>query len=277
MVDAPIRELARAKINLTLHVTGRRPDGLHMLDSLVVFADLGDVVEVEAGSRLSLVIDGPFGSGIGATPDNLVLRAARHLGVSGALRLTKALPVSSGIGGGSADAAATIRAMSRLHGLTLPAAADLTTLGADVPVCLASVPTRMRGIGEVLRPVPTLPAAWLVLVNPGVGMATPAVFARLDHADNAPMDMPDSFGDFDGFVKWLTRQRNDLQFPAEQLSPVIGEVLTALHHGTPFARMSGSGATCFGLYAEQAAALSAADRLRDAHPGWWVAAAPVGR
>ena len=275
MTDAPIRELARAKINLTLHVTGRRPDGLHMLDSLVVFADLGDMVEAEPAQGLSLSIEGPFGSGIGATADNLVLRAAQHVGGGAALRLTKSLPVSSGIGGGSADAAATIRALARLHDRPLPDAASLKVLGADVPVCLASRTTRMRGIGEVLEPAPILPPAWVVLVNPGVGVATPAVFSKLGSAHNPPMQMPDAFASFTEFVQWLADQRNDLQQPAQSLAPVIGDVVTALRHDAAFARMSGSGATCFGLYPDQVSALAGADRIRAAHQGWWIAAAPL--
>lgn len=275
VIDTPIRELARAKINLTLHVTGRRPDGLHMLDSLVTFADMGDLIEVEPARSLSLTIDGPFGIGIGATGDNLVLRAAEHLGLSGALRLTKVLPVSSGIGGGSADAAATVRALARLHDRTVPDAVGLMVLGADVPVCLASRTVRMRGIGEVLEPAPDLPPAWIVLVNPGVAISTPMVFSRLDTPRNAAMDMPAWFDDFDHLVTWLNAQRNDLQPAAMQIAPVIADVLKELTEHAPLVRMSGSGATCFGLVRDEDAALAAADALRLAHPDWWVAAAPL--
>lgn len=267
------RQLARAKINLTLHVTGRRPDGLHLLDSLVVFAEVGDVIEVTPAAELSLTIDGPFAHGLSVAPDNLVLRAATYVGAVGAIRLTKVLPVSSGIGGGSADAAATVRAMVD----TLPDARSLQVLGADVPVCLASRTTRMRGIGEVLDTVPDLPPCWVVLVNPGVAVSTPAVFKALETADNPPMDLPDSFADFDGLTAWLGQQRNDLQEPACQVAPVIRDVLTALDHDAALARMSGSGATCFGLYPTEAAAQRAADRLRAGHPDWWVAAAPLRR
>ena len=276
MMAEPIREKARAKINLTLHVTGRRPDGLHMLDSLVVFADIGDVIEAEPARGLSLSIDGPFSMGLGASPDNLVLRAAEHVGGGAALRLTKVLPVASGIGGGSADAAATVRALARLHGRALPDPVSLKVLGADVPVCLASRPARMRGIGEELSPVPVLPEAWLVLVNPGVSVSTPLVFRALERPMNDRMTMPDGFGDFTGFCAWLGTQRNDLEAAARTVAPAIDEVLGALRDA-PLARMSGSGATCFALYPDEGGALSAADRLRTDRPDWWVAASPMGR
>ncbi|QPH56216.1 4-(cytidine 5'-diphospho)-2-C-methyl-D-erythritol kinase [Pontivivens ytuae] len=267
-----MRELARAKINLTLHVTGRRPDGLHVLDSLVVFAECGDVLEAEPASTLSLTLDGPFGSALDAGGDNLVLRAAERMGGPGAaLRLWKNLPVASGIGGGSADAAAAVRLLARMNGGALPEAATLTALGADVPVCLSAAPQRMRGIGEELSVAPALPPAWLVLVNPGVPVATARVFARLERFGR-PIDLPERFTDFHNFAGWLREQRNDLEAPARAVAPVLDQVLPELAAlpGAALARMSGSGATCFALFGSDAEALAAAETLRRAHPGWWV-------
>ena len=187
-----VAEPARAKVNLCLHVTGRRADGYHLLDSLVAFAEFGDAIRASRAEALTLVIEGPFAEGLGDLPDNLVLRAARALdgldgkGNGAALTLVKSLPVASGIGGGSADAAATLRALARLRGLPLPGPDAVLALGADVPVCLAGVPTRMSGIGEVLEPV-ALPDFAMVLVNPGVAVPTGAVFSGLARRDNPPM------------------------------------------------------------------------------------------
>jgi 4-diphosphocytidyl-2-C-methyl-D-erythritol kinase len=274
----PAAELAPAKVNLALHVTGRRPDGLHLLDSVVVFPRLGDRLEAEAGPGLSLAIDGPFARELGAGSDNLVLRAAALLrppGRGAALRLTKSLPVAGGVGGGSADAAAALRLLARLWGVPPPAPEAVLGLGADVPVCLAGRPCRMSGVGERLEPL-ALPAFWLVLANPGVPLGTGAVFAGLAARANPPLSEPPPPG-LDAFVGWLAAQRNDLEPAAVALAPAVAETLAALaaQPGVRLARMSGSGATCFGIFADQAAALAAAEALRRARPGWWVAAAPV--
>jgi 4-diphosphocytidyl-2-C-methyl-D-erythritol kinase len=271
-------ELAAAKVNLALHVTGRRPDGLHLLDSLVVFPRLGDRLEAEPAAGLSLAIDGPFAQELGAGSDNLVLRAAallRPAGRGAALRLTKSLPVASGIGGGSADAAAALRLLARLWQVRLPAPEAVLRLGADVPACLAGRPCRMSGVGERLEPV-ALPAFWLVLANPGAPLATAAVFAGLGARANPALSEP-AWADLDALVAWLAAQRNDLEPAAVALAPAIAETLAALgaQPGCRLARMSGSGATCFALFADEAPALAAADALRRARPGWWVAAAPV--
>ncbi|MDO5706643.1 MAG: 4-(cytidine 5'-diphospho)-2-C-methyl-D-erythritol kinase [Paracoccus sp. (in: a-proteobacteria)] len=258
------RQPAPAKLNLTLHVTGRRGDGYHLLDSLVVFAGVGDVVDLSPGP-LSLTVDGPFAAGLDAGDDNLCLRAARAIGGHAAIRLTKNLPVASGIGGGSADAAAVLRAFAA-QGLMLPDAPE--RLGADVPVCLAGRPARMRGVGEVLDPLPPVPPIPVVLVNPGVAVATPAVFAALESRDNPPMPAPD-WADADGLIRFAAACRNDLQDAAIRLAPAIGEVLAALAgQGARLARMSGSGATCFGLFDSTEAARRAADAI--SRPGWWV-------
>lgn len=275
-----LSELAPAKVNLALHVTGRRPDGYHLLDSLVAFPRTGDRLEAEPAPGLSLAIDGPFARDLGAGADNLVLRAALLLrgdaGPGAALRLTKSLPVASGIGGGSADAAAALRLLSRLWDRPLPPRTAQAGLGADVPVCTLGQACRMRGIGDDLAPL-ALPAFWLVLANPGVPVSTPAVFASLAGRENPPLSEPPAFPDAEALATWLAAQRNDLEAPAATLAPEIRAVLDALAE-TPacrLARMSGSGATCFGFFTAPEPALAAADILRDSHPAWWAVAAPV--
>ena len=268
---------APAKVNLALHVTGRRSDGYHLLDSLVVFAGVGDTVTAEPSDRLSLRVAGPQAESLSAGDDNLVLRAARLMGVAAALTLEKVLPVASGIGGGSADAAAALRALAALTRRPLPDADETLRLGADVPVCLAGRPARMQGVGEALAPVPPLPPAWLVLVNPGVAVPTPAVFAALRQRDNPPMSKVPAFTDAVGLGRWLSSQRNDLQPAAIAIAPAISDTLAALslQPGCLLARMSGSGATCFGLFAGETEARAATSRLRDAQGDWWVVAAPL--
>ena len=281
---------ARAKINLYLHVVGKRADGYHLLDSLVVFADLGDELRIAPAEGLTLTIDGPFGSGLSASEDNLVLRAARALTAAlaaknlpaggAALRLTKRLPVASGIGGGSADAAAALVGLARLW--RVPAGAvDLARiglgLGADLPVCLAARPTFMGGIGEILDPAPALPNIQMLLVNPRVGVSTPAVFKARRGAFSAPARWQDGLGDAAALAARLARCGNDLEAPAIAIEPAIGEVLAALRRlpGNLLARMSGSGATCFGLFAMPAEVREAAVRLEVEHPSWWIASAPM--
>jgi 4-diphosphocytidyl-2-C-methyl-D-erythritol kinase len=273
----PAEELAPAKVNLALHVTGRRADGYHLLDSLVVFPRVGDRLTAAAAPELGLVVEGCFAAALPAG-DNLVLAAARLLGAGrgAALTLEKALPVASGIGGGSADAAAALRLLTRLWGLPMPETAALVGLGADVPACVTGVACRMRGIGERLDPV-ALPGFWLVLANPGVPVATGAVFAGLAGRVGPPLPAPPGFADAPALAGWLAAQRNDLEVPARALAP-IAETIAALaaQAGCLVARMSGSGATCFGLFATAAPAEAAAGALRRARPGWWIAAAEVG-
>lgn len=271
-----MREFAAAKINLALHVTGQRADGYHLLDSIVVFAGVGDWVTVSPADRLGLTVTGPQGSGLSGD-DNLVLQAARCLGVAAALALEKHLPVASGIGGGSADAAATLRVLSALCGVALPDAAAVLALGADVPVCLAGVPVRMQGVGEVLTPLPPLPECYVVLVNPGMAVATPEVFKALPRKDNPEMTAMPACQSAMELAAWLRDQRNDLEAPAMALAPVIADVKAALEArpGCLMARMSGSGATCFGLFASEELAKAAVGALREDAPAWWVAAAPI--
>lgn len=273
----PTDAFAPAKVNLALHVTGRRADGYHLLDSFVVFAGVGDTVAASPSDRLTLRITGPQAGSLPVTDDNLVLRAARLMGVTAAMTLEKVLPVASGIGGGSADAAATLKSLAGMTGKALPAPAEVLRLGADVPVCLGGRPVRMKGVGEILTPLPPLPPAWLVLANPGVAVPTPAVFTALASRDNPPLPEVPAFGDAAALASWLSAQRNDLEAAAITLAPAIADTLAALGHqpGCLLARMSGSGATCFALFAGEAPARAAAARLSDTHPGWWTSAAPI--
>ena len=279
-MQLPITEFAAAKVNLTLHVTGQRDDGYHLLDSLVVFCGIGDFVSVQASPALTLAITGPQAHVLAVQDDNLVLRAARALVANrgAALTLDKHLPLASGIGGGSADAAATLRALARLWALPLPDAATVLALGADVPVCLAGVPARMRGIGDRVDAVSGLPDAHIVLVNPGVAVPTPAVFQALATKQNPPMPhaLP-SWTDAADLATWLATERNDLEAPALVQAPVIHTVLATLRaqKGTLIARMSGSGATCFGLFSSPALAKQAAAAISATQPQWWVASGPV--
>lgn len=273
-------EFAAAKVNLSLHVTGRRSDGYHLLDSLVCFADVGDRVRATPSADLTLAITGAEAAGLTAGPDNLVLRAARAMGQGAALVLDKRLPQASGIGGGSADAAATLRLLARMTGAPLPDPAAVLRLGADVPVCLAGRVCRMQGVGERLAPAPPLPPVWAVLANPRVAVPTPQVFAALQSRDNPPMpDRLPPWPDARALAAWLAATaRNDLEPAAIATAPAIGATLAALAAlpGALLARMSGSGATCLALFAVADAAQAAAADLARLHPGWWVAAARLG-
>ncbi len=286
--DTVLEEAAHAKVNLYLHVVGRRADGYHLLDSLAVFAGAHDRLRARVVDRpgIGLTLEGLFAAVL-ADEDpagNLVTRAARALAGDGtasgiALVLEKNLPVASGIGGGSADAAAALRLLARLRsGAPIEAArlADIATgLGADVPVCLGQRPTRMRGIGERLDPAPRLPACFMVLVNCGIGVATRSVFAARPQAFSPEAVLPESWPDAAAMAADLGRLSNDLEAPAIALCPTIATVLAAIGAtpGCLLARMSGSGATCFGLYATGDAAAAAASALR--RPDWWVWAGPL--
>lgn len=285
--DGRVRDLARAKINLCLHVVDRRADGRHGLESFVVFPEIGDALRAERSPIPTLTLDGPFARQLDDAADNLAMRALAALRAalaepgSAALHLEKRLPAASGMGGGSADAAAVLRMLARLWGRTLDQAALSAlalALGADVPVCLESAPCLMRGIGERLSPAPGFPEFWMVLVNPGVETPTGAVFAALERADNPPMTaLPEHFGGLRGFIAWLSRQRNDLEPPARGLYPQIDAALSALRRAPDclLARMTGSGATCFALFESDARAFAAAEAIRAQRPQWWVAHARV--
>jgi 4-diphosphocytidyl-2-C-methyl-D-erythritol kinase len=287
-VSDAVRVAAPAKLNLYLHVVGRRDDGYHRLDSLAAFAAAGDELTFAPASDLSLVIDGPFGPDLVADDSNLVLRAARALaadcgrGPTAAIRLTKRLPVASGIGGGSADAAATLRGLDRLWGTDLPharLARIALELGADVPVCLAGVPSFFGGIGEEIALAGPLPPAHLVLVNPRKPLATAAVFraraaspmgSRYSEPDRWAAVLPDAVA----LAGMLAKRRNDLTDAAIGLLPEIADVLAILERQPAclIARLSGSGATCFGLFESRGAARESAAAIASARPDWWVVA-----
>ncbi|MCG6121130.1 MAG: 4-(cytidine 5'-diphospho)-2-C-methyl-D-erythritol kinase [Microvirga sp.] len=295
----PLREVARAKINLTLRVLGRRADGYHELESLVAFAAEGDALVLEPGPEFSLVVEGPEAGSLqacgGGGGDNLVARAhaalasrAPHLR-AGRFRLFKTLPVASGIGGGSADAAAALRLLARLNGVSIddPRLMDAAaSLGADVPVCVAQRTRVMRGIGDRLEPALSTPAIPALLVNPRVATPTPAVFAALGLARGETREA--SAGDAEAIASppadplalaaMSRRGVNDLTKPAIAIAPEIADVLAALDAapGSLFARMSGSGATCFALFATPEGARAAGAAISRERPDWWVRATTIG-
>ncbi len=274
---------APAKLNLYLHVTGRRADGYHLLDSLVAFAAVHDELHVAPAESLSLRVRGPFADALDPGEDNLVLRAARRLAELGGivprakLTLTKRLPVASGIGGGSADAAAALQLLSAFWQLG-PAPEDLArlalSLGADVPVCLGGRAAFVSGIGEVITPAPDLPAVGLVLANPGRPVSTLEVFRHSAVGRSAPAPFKEAVPDAEALAALLRERHNDLALAAIDIAPEIAAVLAALNDlaGCLFAAVSGSGATCFGLFADLGAARRGADALVAEQPGWWVVA-----
>lgn len=260
-----MNELARAKVNLSLHITGKRDDGYHLLDSIVVFPEIGDVL---TRSHAGLRISGPFAAGL-SSADNLVRHAAALLGTSPDIHLEKKLPIASGIGGGSADAAATLRLLSQG---TVP---DGLSLGADVPACVISKPLRMQGVGERLTLLPPLPDFAIVLINAGEPVSTAEVFARLSRVDNPAGQLPPQGLTTQDFFAFVAALRNDMQAVARQISPAISLVLAALdtQPDCALARMSGSGGTCFGLFETLPKAQAAAAKIKALQPEWWVVAA----
>lgn len=281
---------APAKINLWLHVVGRRSDGFHLLESLIAFADLADQLELTLDEPLSLEVEGPFAEGLRDEPDNLVLRAARGLArladrpPNVRIRLRKNLPVAAGVGGGSADAAATIRGLCALWGFT-PSRPDrdklAAELGADVPICLDGRAAFVSGVGERIEPIQPLPRSPMVLVNPRRAMSTGAVFGALAGRFSQPRAQGGRFR-FDEpepdttetLVSAMNEWDNDLSGPARRLDPAVNAVLEALESSPNclISRMSGSGATCFGIYQSDSAATAAAENLSRAYPEWWIEA-----
>jgi len=273
---------APAKLNLFLHIGEKRGDGFHDLESLVAFTRCGDEISVAADDGLSLSVNGRFGSQLAGGEENLALRAARRLAertgfTDGArILLRKNLPIASGMGGGSADAAAVLRGLMRLWSLDL----DRETLreiagslGADVPVCIDSETAWMEGRGERVRPLPRLPKAGVLLVNPAVAIPTAQVFAALGARRGLGMQCPEmSFADLDALVRFLRGTTNDLEAPAREIAPAIGALLREMNYlpGVLLARMSGSGATCFGLFDCEESARTAGMLLRALQPNWWI-------
>ena len=289
-----ISEFAPAKVNLTLHITGQREDGYHLLDSLVVFADIGDRIDIFEANTLSLTVEGAEAQGVPADMSNSILKAATFFNpqaAGAAFLLTKNLPSAAGIGGGSADAAAALRGLLRhweadaealfpkgldlaklTEAETARLAAKAKTLGADVPVCLFSHPARMRGIGADLTFIRDLPPLHAVMVNPRVAVSTPDVFKAITDKSNPAMPDVPEFEDASALIKWLAAQRNDMQPAAMSLFPKIGDVIAALEAqpSCQLARMSGSGATCFGLFPDAKSAQNAASKIQESNPSWWV-------
>ena len=287
-------ESAPAKVNLTLRVFGRRADGYHDIESLAAFADVGDRLALTPGDALTLTVVGPSAAQTGAEADNLVTEAARALAAripglcAGAFRLQKNLPVAAGLGGGSADAAAALRLLAKANKLApddprLRDAARAT--GADVPVCLDPRARLMRGIGEILSAPLPLPRLHALLVNPGVAVPTKLVFSGWRPSAN-PIRALDSTADFavpkmqneDQFLDWLASEANDLEVSAIALEPAVAEVLASLRAATGcrLARMSGSGATCFALFASAAETATAGQTLRTQFPDWWISETVLG-
>jgi 4-diphosphocytidyl-2-C-methyl-D-erythritol kinase len=284
-----LTERAPAKINLTLHVTGRRLDGYHRLESLVAFSRSGDTLSLAPSDNFKLTIAGPTAPAAGDPGENLVAKAARHLASRieglklGAFRLVKTLPVAAGIGGGSSDAAAALRLLARANDLSLddPRVIEAAAAtGADVPVCLAAKARMMAGIGENLGPILDLPPLFALIVNPGQALATKQVFARMNIALGAETGFgahPQIASGVDpaGLVAALKKGRNDMEDAAIVLAPIIGDVLAILAAapGCRLARMSGSGATCFALLPDCRAVAKAKRTIEQSHPDWWVKSA----
>lgn len=289
-MTAPATALAPAKVNLFLHVGPPASDGYHPLASLVAFADVGDTVTLQAADAPVFAVEGPFAAALAGETDNLVTRALAHFAVAAnrpdlafAARLDKRLPVAAGLGGGSSDAGAALRLANALTSRPLdePALEAVAgTLGADGPMCLRAETAWATGRGDVLQPEPRLPALAAVLVNPGAPSPTGAVYRAYDADVTGAADLPAPPADWRvaGVIAWLAALRNDLEVPAVRLEPRIGAALAAVRAdpGVALARMSGSGATVFGLCPEPAAAAAAAARLQAAHPGWWVTACRLG-
>ncbi|WP_300036540.1 4-(cytidine 5'-diphospho)-2-C-methyl-D-erythritol kinase [uncultured Roseobacter sp.] len=270
---APVRAFAPAKINLALHVTGQRADGYHFLDSLVVLVDVGDNLTVKPSSETTLRISGPSAGGIPTDGSNLVLRAAALMSCDAEITLEKHLPAEAGIGGGSSDAAACLRALSRMSNQPLPGRNALLALGADVPVCMVNGLSRMQGTGGLVSRLGAAPDWPMILVNPRVSVPTPVIFRELASKTNAPLSGGFPVGaDPADQMRWLCAQRNDLEPAAIAREPVIAEVLEILRaqQGCQLARMSGSGATCFALMQSSEDRDSATAYLRQAFPDWWV-------
>ena len=262
-----------AKVTLTLHVTGQRDDGYHTIDSLAMFADIGDRMTITMPGSFKLSLEGAMLDGVPDDHNNTVIRAARLMRMKADFVLEKNIPHAAGLGGGPGDAAATLRILSGFSGKPVPG--DGIELGADVPLCLQSESARVTGIGDIVTPIHGLPSLNAVLVNPRLPVLTTEVYKRLKHKVNRPM--PDRVPYFETpseFAKRLKGMRNDLQEPATEKEPVTRQVFDTLERtpGCLLTRMSGSGGTCFGIYNDQETARSAAGRLRESHPSWWVAA-----
>ncbi|MEP3279996.1 MAG: 4-(cytidine 5'-diphospho)-2-C-methyl-D-erythritol kinase [Stappiaceae bacterium] len=287
----PLTLLAKAKVNLALHVTGQREDGYHLLDTLVAFPDIGDQILVSPSDRLMLTLDGPFAeelSASGGGEENIALQAAKLLcgersGPSRncSIKLTKNLPVASGIGGGSADAAATLKALNAYWQLRLSDTELIeyaTRLGADVPMCVYQCPLRAQGIGDDISTQSPFPPCGIILINPRIPVSTPDVFKKLIHKNSPPLpEIPRRWKSLDHLVEWLCQTRNDLEASARLIAPQITDAIGWLdaQDGCRFARMSGSGATCFALFENEEQAKNIARTMRFERPDCWVGAGAI--
>ncbi|OUR77756.1 4-(cytidine 5'-diphospho)-2-C-methyl-D-erythritol kinase [Alphaproteobacteria bacterium 46_93_T64] len=276
-----LSKLARPKINLFLHITGKRADGYHLLESLVCFPEGGDKIRVQSEDQIIVSVSGPFANMLGPSQDNLVVLAAKllqeqqNINMGAHIYLEKNLPVASGIGGGSSNAAICLQLLCELWKVT-PSNEELKSIGeqigADVPVCLYGRSALMKGIGEIIEPVSSLPDLYILLVNPLISVSTPSVFKTLNWDNKRNMFLPFGFStDVDEFLGELENCTNDLQTPAISLVPEISSVLSAIdaQEGCRLSRMSGSGATCFGLFKTRELAERARVAILESHPDWW--------
>lgn len=268
--------IARAKVNLALHTVGRMANGRHLLDSIVSFTKFGDSVEVESGCGRILNVAGPMASSVPQGPSNLAMRAADLFDRSDGYRisLVKRIPVAAGLGGGSADAAAVLSSLSRLRECSLPGSDEIMDLGSDIPVCLFGENARVQGEGDQVIPLGRLPSFPVALVNPGVPLSTKEVFVALSNPVNPPLDLLPRDASKDSWLSWLAKQRNDLEAVARSLLPDVSCVLSRIRDcaGCRLARMSGSGATCFGIFDTSEQAQAAVDQIRARNSGWWAVA-----
>ncbi|PQM61122.1 MAG: 4-(cytidine 5'-diphospho)-2-C-methyl-D-erythritol kinase [Rhodobacteraceae bacterium] len=283
MTNKVVHAKANAKINLALHVLGTRSDGLHLLDSLVAFPDYGDELIFEKSDHLRLSVVGPFGNQLlkdTSNLSNIITKAANLLkghnnGV--AITLIKNLPPSSGIGGGSSNAATTLKILSKLWGKKMPDLNNLLKLGADVPVCLSNELQRMKGIGEKLTTLSPPPPMWIVLANPGIRVSTEKIFKLLTCKENKKLEPLFEINNQDSFFAYLKRQRNDLESVTTTLFPEVRQMLELIMdtNDCKVCRMSGSGATCFGLYSQQEDAIQAEQKIKERFIGSWVVSAKL--
>ena len=268
--------IAPAKINLALHVGGCRSDGLHRLASFVVFSEFGDRVRIGEADRLSLEVSGTHKAGVPTDGSNLAMKAASLMagGRGARIVLEKRIPVAAGLGGGSSDAATVLCLLSRLWNEPLPPRSMLMELGADIPACIVGYPVFVEGAGDLVAPAGCMPGLSMLLVNPGVQVATGAVFDAFAGSGTPNLELPPDHGSDAGFHSWLAAQRNDLEEAAIGLEPAIADVLGEIRQlpGCRLARMSGSGATCFGVFADPILAGAAARKVRTRNPGWWAVA-----
>ena len=268
--------IARAKVNLALHTVGRLADGRHLLDSIVSFTKFGDSVEIESDCGRILDVTGPMASSVPQGSSNLAMRAAALIDSPDGYRisLVKRIPVAAGLGGGSADAAAVLSSLSSLRECPLPGSDEIMGLGSDIPVCLLGKNARVQGEGDQVIPLERLPSFPVALVNPGIPLSTKEVFAALSNPVNSPLESLPRDGSRDSWLSWLATQRNDLESVARSLLPAVGCVLSRIRDcaGCRLARMSGSGATCFGIFDTNEQARGAVDEVRARSPGWWAVA-----